>query len=122
MPQASFDWASIHYDITREIPEELIIQIINILKKEIRIKTSDVLLDIGIGTGRISLYLNELLNLKLVGIDISEKMLKICHKKSDKTNPVYLVQVDAFNIPFSCKFNLILVSHLFHLIQAKYNV
>jgi len=119
---SSFDLASAHYDITRHIPKEFILQITNILTNEIKIKPSDMLFDIGVGTGRISLFLSELLDLKLVGIDLSEKMIKKCHRKSNKTKSIYLVQADAFYIPFSCKFNLILVSHLFHLIQSKHNV
>ncbi len=119
---SSFDWASAHYDITRNIPNELIVQISNIFKNEIEIKPSDLIFDIGVGTGRISLILSELLDLKLVGIDISEKMLKKCYTKSNKMKSIYLVQADAFFVPFSCKFNLILVSHLFHLIQSKYKV
>ncbi|MFX0184878.1 MAG: class I SAM-dependent methyltransferase [Candidatus Hodarchaeota archaeon] len=118
-----FDWASSFYDFTRAVPTALLVQSFSVIKSRIQLKSDSRLLEVGIGTGRISIPLAEELhdvNLEIVGIDISEKMLVKCRKKLSSNRNVSLICADGFFLPFSEKFEVILTSHILHLVSDPF--
>ncbi len=68
------------------------------LKREMAVilkpKNTDVLLDFGTGVGRLSIFFSPLVS-KIVGIDVSQKMLDIAKKKQPK-NVEYLLASDFY--------------------------
>ncbi|MHA1215106.1 MAG: class I SAM-dependent methyltransferase [Candidatus Hodarchaeales archaeon] len=116
----SFDWAASYYDATRGIPHNLLWEILQTLRKKTDIDRSSNILEVGIGTGRISNYFAIQLNKQIIGIDISRKMLKICLENQKKSNIVQLVQADGRYLPFKLQFDIIITSHVIHLFQSKF--
>ncbi len=120
---ACFDWASHFYDYTRAIPDELMNQTIVALRERIEICPGDKLLDIGIGTGRLAIPISEKLNVDLIGIDISEKMLQKCRKKVNPLKNVCLIVADGLALPFTNnQFNLVFTSHVLHLLSDPFQI
>lgn len=75
-------------------------------------KNSQKILDIGVGNGRILDVLAKKSNKKsaIFGIDISDKMVKICKKRFQKENKVkdiVVCDLSQKNIPFQTKFDFI---------------
>lgn len=118
-----FDWASSFYDFTRNVPDDLLVQSLTAIKKRIQLKPDSRLLEVGIGTGRISIPLAEELsevNFEIVGIDISEKMLYKFLEKISTNRNISLILADGFFLPFSEKFEVILTSHILHLVSDPF--
>jgi SAM-dependent methyltransferase len=107
----SFDRAASYYDQTRPLPESIakpgIRAILDITGSQAR------LLDVGTGTGRISIPLLKQ-GLDLVGCDLSSKMLLRLREKYPSA-PV--AQSDATVLPFpSTCFDFVLTTHVLHLV------
>jgi len=114
-PNGCFDWASSFYDYTRAVPDDLINKTIKILQEKICFDSSSKVLEVGIGTGRIGIPISKKLNLNIVGIDISDKMLQKCLEKGLPTDNVHLVVADGLSLPFSKnQFEIILTCHVLH--------
>jgi len=63
------------------------------------IENDDVVLELGTGTGDISLSIAESCK-KVVGIDISESMIKIANKKTKEHENVTFQTADAYDLPY----------------------
>lgn len=78
-------------------------KLVSILKKELQQKTSFKILDIATGTGDLAIQAASLNPEKIIGIDISEEMLKIGQQKIVKKNLSNLIEfivAEAENLPF----------------------
>ncbi|MFX1283322.1 MAG: class I SAM-dependent methyltransferase [Promethearchaeota archaeon] len=116
-----FDWASSFYDYSRAIPEDLMKKIIDTLQEKLRIDSSSKILEVGIGTGRIAIPLTEKLNLNIVGVDISKKMIQKCQEKVSPGARIQLIVADGLRLPFSNnQFNIIFTCHMLHLLSNAY--
>lgn len=118
-----FDWAASFYDFTRAIPDDLLKKTFTAMKERMELKQGSKILEVGIGTGRISIpLLEELsgLNVQILGIDISEKMLLKCLKKTSSHNNIELVRADGYFLPFSKGFEVIITSHILHLVSDPF--
>lgn len=114
-PNGCFDWASSFYEYTRAVPADLINKTIKIIQEKICFDSSSKVLEVGIGTGRIGIPISKKLNLDIVGIDLSDKMLQKCLKKVLPTDNVHLVVADGLSLPFSKnQFEIILTCHVLH--------
>lgn len=114
----NFDRAADYYDATRGFPEHETANIIQFIAESAKLKSSNTLLEIGIGTGRISLPLSCYVQ-QIIGIDISHKMMKKFHEKqSDEA--VFVALADAEVLPFADNsVDGVFVSHVFHLVRDQ---
>lgn len=79
------------------------------IEKEIGYKKTARILDIGCGTGRHSIELAKR-GYKVVGIDLSESLLKRAKEKASEQNVKIVFQKhDARNLPFINEFNLVIM-------------
>jgi ubiquinone/menaquinone biosynthesis C-methylase UbiE len=113
----SFDRAAGYYDQTRGLPEEVGEQIAasaaGLLPDGARV------LEIGIGTGRISIPLMRC-GLRVSGVDLSILMMKrLVEKLPEEAVPPGLMQADAERLPVrpAC-FDAVFAVHVFHLIAG----
>jgi ubiquinone/menaquinone biosynthesis C-methylase UbiE len=113
----SFDRAAGYYDETRRLPEEIGDQIAasaaGLLPAGARV------LEIGIGTGRISIPLLRR-GLRVSGVDLSILMMKrLVAKLADATALPALIQADATRLPLrpAC-YQAVFAVHVFHLIAG----
>ena len=109
----SFDRAASFYDQTRPLPESIakpgVQAILDITGPAARV------LDVGTGTGRISIPLLKQ-GLDLIGCDLSSKMLS---RLQEKFPSARIAQSDASALPFpSACFDVVLTVHVLHLIPA----
>lgn len=109
----SFDRAAGYYDQTRPLPASIahdgIQAILDLSHPDGRF------LEVGAGTGRISVPLLER-GVDLIGCDLSSKMLRRLHGKYPAAR---LTQVDALFLPFSgASFETLMTVHVLHLIPA----
>ncbi|UCG90409.1 MAG: class I SAM-dependent methyltransferase [Candidatus Heimdallarchaeota archaeon] len=112
-----FDWASSFYDYSRAIPEKLMIKTIETLLKKVKIHSDSKILEIGVGTGRVAIPLSRKLKKDTIGMDISEKMLQNCRKKTISTDYLQLIVADGLFLPFSQnQFDIVLTCHVLHLL------
>lgn len=88
--------------------EEQNAKIGNVLKT-VELRSNELVLDIGCGTGFLFHYINKRVGL-LVGMDISKKLLREAKKHTKNLPNVLLVNADADNTPFQ--------NHLFYKIFA----
>ena len=107
----SFDRAASIYDQTRALPEATatrgIQAILDITGSEA------VILDVGTGTGRVSIPLLER-GARLIGCDLSMKMLM---RLQEKFSSAQLAQADAALLPFPTNyFDAVLTVHVVHLV------
>lgn len=110
-----FDTISDIYDETRGFPQNVMVKVTEVLKKEIGKKK---VLDLGVGTGRFTHPLQKM-GINVVGIDISDAMLAQAHVKGVRN----LVKGDAERLPFSkSEFDVILSVHLLHLVKDTNSV
>lgn len=114
MRSISFDRAAGYYDATRGLPREQADQLTDLLVGEVT-GTAGVL-EIGVGTGRIALPLHRR-DVRLVGIDLSEPMLRRLIDNAGGTAPFPILVGDATKLPFvDSSYDAVLASHVFHLI------
>ena len=109
----SFDRAASYYDQTRPFIEPVaqagLKAILDLVGQEAR------LLDVGTGTGRISIPLLER-GMDLIGCDLSEKMLR---RLQEKFPSARIARADATQLPFPTdSFDAVLTAHILHLIPA----
>ena len=116
-----FDWASSFYDQTRKIPEDLVNQIACTIGEKLENHPPVSILEVGVGTGRVAIPISEKLKTNMtLGVDISEKMLLKCREKIKPTDKFHLIASDGFNLPFSNTFDIVLTSHVLHLVKDHY--
>ena len=89
-----------------------------------KIQNNDLyLLEIAVGTAEnIILFAKQNPKLKIIGIDLSEQMLKIAQNKitKDNINNVELIKMDATNMTFDNKtFDYIIISLLLHELKEE---
>jgi ubiquinone/menaquinone biosynthesis C-methylase UbiE len=110
-PSRSFDRAADYYDQTRELPEPIATRGIPALLQHIA--PHGKILDVGTGTGRISVPLLRL-GADVIGIDLSLNMLG---KLRQKYPAAQVAQADAARLPFAARrFDAVLTTHVMHLI------
>ena len=112
----NFDRAAGFYDETRGFPESVIERIGPFLADAAQLTGDETVLEVGIGTGRISLPLAPYVR-RICGIDISPKMLqKLLDKRNDAA--VFPTVGDAHYLPFADdSIDVVLVTHVFHLVD-----
>lgn len=109
--RVSFDRVADVYDETRALPPVVMKRTIKTLVDELR--DYRTILDVGIGTGRYAKPLQEN-GFNVVGIDLSQKMLK----KAIEKGVGNLLMSDACNFPFkNSSFDVTISSYLLHLIE-----
>ncbi len=107
----SFDRAADYYDQTRELPEPIATHGIPAILQHLAL--GGRILDVGTGTGRISVPLLRL-GADVIGIDLSLNMMG---KLREKYHAAHLAQADASRLPFaSQQFDAVLTTHVMHLI------
>jgi len=113
--QKAEDWdEKIYHDLEK----------LDIIIRELDIKPTDKILDVGTGTGIMIPYLYEQIKDpgKIIAVDISENMIRIArakHPKSKFPNVDFLVQ-DIYNHHFEEKFDVILCYSCFpHFIKQR---
>jgi ubiquinone/menaquinone biosynthesis C-methylase UbiE len=108
-----FDYISEIYDSTRRTPMDAEL---NVISSELA--GCRTILDVGVGTGRFAKPLSEL-GFKIIGIDISRKMMLKAKQKGIKN----LILADARNMPFKNRsFDASIIIHVIHLVQDWLNV
>lgn len=107
----SFDQVANIYDKTRELPPNIMKQVIEAFAREI--EGYKTVLDLGVGTGRFAKPLQEQ-GFRIIGIDISREMLR---KAQDKRTDNLLLG-EACQLPFKdSAFQIALCIHILHLIS-----
>ncbi|HSL46086.1 MAG TPA: class I SAM-dependent methyltransferase [Anaerolineales bacterium] len=109
----SFDRAASYYDQTRPLPEPAatkgIESILEIIGAEARV------LEVGAGTGRISIPLLQR-GMDLIGCDLSSSMLG---RLQNKFSSARLTRADASRLPFpAASFDIVMTVHVLHLVPA----
>jgi len=109
-----FDRAAEFYDATRGMADDLALQAIDLLAREVRGRGR--VLEIGVGTGLIALPLAER-DINLVGGDLSGPMLRQLVQKAGGEPPFPLLRADATRLPFNDGvFGAAYARHVLHLI------
>jgi ubiquinone/menaquinone biosynthesis C-methylase UbiE len=93
-----FDRAADYYDQTRSLPSDGRDQVLEILTAELG--DSDLCLDVGVGTGRTALPLAAA-GVRIIGLDLSLRMMAKIKDKSGGRLPFPLVAADATTMPFT---------------------
>jgi ubiquinone/menaquinone biosynthesis C-methylase UbiE len=107
----SFDRAAAYYDQTRELPEPIAAHGIPAIVQHIA--PNGKILDVGTGTGRISIPLLRL-GADVIGVDLSLNMMG---KLRAKYPAAHLAQADASHLPLAAQqFDAVLTTHVMHLI------
>lgn len=113
----AFDRAADYYDRTRGYPDGVQERVADLLCQAAALGPESVVLDIGVGTGRIALPLAARVN-RVVGVDLSRPMLARLVSKSEAQS-VVPVLADARALPFpEARFDAVLGVHVFHLLPA----
>jgi ubiquinone/menaquinone biosynthesis C-methylase UbiE len=120
-PSYSFDRAADFYDATRVYPPGVAEKITHSILDLTRATASTRILEVGIGTGRISAPLIAR-GLNVTGIDLSREMMdklraKFAGQVGDLASALRLALSDASALPFPAEtFDVELAVHVFHLI------
>ncbi|MFX0125137.1 MAG: class I SAM-dependent methyltransferase [Candidatus Hodarchaeota archaeon] len=117
--RASFDSIADIYDESRTIPDLVIQKALSFVHSKINLRENQVILDAGIGTGKICNPLSKY-NVELIGIDISSNMLRKCQKKIkgifDRKSG--LIQGDIMSLPFKgSSFDIVILMHVFFFLK-----
>ncbi|HUF53709.1 MAG TPA: class I SAM-dependent methyltransferase [Dehalococcoidia bacterium] len=115
----SFDRAASFYDRTRAMPPATVEAITNELLAQTKKAGADRLLEVGVGTGRISRPLLER-GQHVVGVDIStEMMAQLLAQLTPAHLAPDLMLGDATRLPFcDDTFRAVLMVHVFHLVAS----
>ncbi len=113
----NFDRVASEYDDSRYLPAEAAGKAADLLCETARLQAGDLLLDAAAGTGRFAIPIAER-GVRVVGADISEKMLRRLHQKSDPVPiPVRSLLSDLSSLGLrSNTFDCVLMVHILHLI------
>ncbi len=112
-----FDRAAGFYDETRGFPPGEEKAIAALMARAGDLKPTSRVLEVGIGTGRISLPLAAHVN-AVYGVDLSRPMMARLREKQ-RSERIGLAEADAVRLPFPDKtFDAVLAVHVFHLIPA----
>jgi ubiquinone/menaquinone biosynthesis C-methylase UbiE len=115
MTSWAFDRAADYYDQTRDLPEPMATGGIQAILDRLQTRRNARILEVGAGTGRISLPLLER-GANLTGCDLSLPMLR---RLQAKYAGARLAQADATRLPFaSACFDGVLSIHVLHLVGA----
>lgn len=117
----NFDRASTFYDATRGFPHGIDQHVARFIQSVADLNTHHTILEIGIGTGRISFPLAPHVH-RIIGVDISTLMM---HKLREKQNgeAIYLAQADAHRLPFAdMTFDAVVIVHVLHLVAEPVTV
>jgi len=107
----SFDRVAEKYDATRGYPEHIMEDILNALGR--RLKPEDLILDVGMGTGRFAAPL-QARGYRIVGIDIAGRMIKKAQEKGVEN----ILRADLLSLPFQdLVFDRTISIHVLHLIR-----
>lgn len=120
MPESvSFDRAADFYDDTRKLSEPVARAVTDALASELETAGADHLLEIGIGTGRITRPLMGR-GLRVTGIDISSLMMgQLVSQLTPQHRAPDLLLGDATALPFrDCSIPAILAVHVLHLVSS----
>lgn len=114
----SFDHAADVYDETRALPPEIVAKQTEAVLAELRTAGAQHLLDIGIGTGRITRPLMER-GVRVAGVDIAPKMMaKLLEQLGPGHLPPDLMLGDATRLPLrDDSFRAVLMVHVLHLVS-----
>jgi SAM-dependent methyltransferase len=115
----SFDRAADIYDATRSLPDAVAHRLTDALAAEIKAAGADRVLEIGIGTGRISRPLSER-GVRVCGVDISPRMLaRLRGQLGPRHLPPDLALGDATRLPLvSASFGAVIVFNVLHLVSS----
>src|SRR5574341_1166072 len=107
----SFDRAAGVYDQTRDLPEPVVTHGLPAILEQAGLNA--LILDVGTGTGRISIPLLER-GANLFGCDLSAKMMA---RLREKYPAARVAQADAARLPFASRqFDALLTVHVIHLV------
>jgi len=92
-----------------------------ILKKLFHLLNDKTILDLGCGTGELSCYISGHTTAKIIGMDISPKMIEIANKKKKKynLNNISFYNLDIYSIPQSWNFDFIICSFILGYLRDK---
>lgn len=111
----AFDRAAGFYDRTRSLAPEDAAALTEALIRETRATPASHILEIGIGTGRISGPLIQR-GLRVTGIDLARPMLDVLHQNH---GAVPVVIGDVTYLPFAARtFDVVLAFHVLHLVPT----
>lgn len=111
----NFDRATQFYDATRGFPNGVDEKIGQFIIETARLNQQTKLLEVGVGTGRISLALSDHIP-SIIGADISYGMLQVLQNKQDKVI-VHPTQADGIALPYATNtFDTVLIVHVLHLV------
>jgi SAM-dependent methyltransferase len=115
----SFDRAADFYDATRALPDDVSATLSDAIMAELANANAEHLLELGVGTGRISRPLMER-GLRVSGIDISPLMMgRLLAQLTPAHTPPDLMLADATRMPFrDDSFPAMLFVHVLHLIPG----
>ena len=109
-----FDRAAEFYDATRTIDDETTARTLDVVASEVADRGR--VLEIGVGTGLMALPLAER-GIDLIGIDLSEPMLRQLIRKANGRAPIPLLRADATRLPLDDDtFGAAYARHVLHLI------
>jgi SAM-dependent methyltransferase len=112
-----FDRAADYYDATRGFPPGVETHAAELIARTGGLTSSSVVLEIGVGTGRIALPLAGLVA-QVNGVDLSLPMLGRLRAKRT-TERVHVVQGDIMRLPFAAaSADAVLAVHIFHLVAG----
>ena len=115
----SFEHAADFYDPTRAVPDEISAQLTEALLAELARIGADNILEVGVGTGRISRPLMEC-GIRVHGVDISVAMMRTLRRQlGDGHIAPDLMLGDATRLPFaSSSVPAALMVHILHLVSS----
>jgi ubiquinone/menaquinone biosynthesis C-methylase UbiE len=118
-PSLSFDRAADFYDATRALPDDVSEVLTDAITAELDAAKANHLLELGVGTGRISRPLMQR-GLRVTGIDISPLMMgRLLAQLTPSHTPPDLMLADATQMPFrDDSFPAMLFVHVLHLIPG----
>jgi len=113
----SFDRAAGYYDETRGFPPGMQERAISLMTEAGHWREDSRILEIGVGTGRISVPVASVVG-KTYGVDLSREMMGQLRAK-DGAEKVRLTQGDVTLLPFpAALFDSVIAVHIFHLVSS----
>ena len=120
MKSLSFDGLVDLYDETRSFDNRCFDSALNYITATFPVNASSILLEPGIGNGRIAIPFAQL-GYRVVGVDISDEMLSVLQKRLQQNTaklPITFQRADITQLPFSnSAFDLAIVVHVFYFIR-----